>query len=382
MKEININHIDIDLDGDGIPEKYILKDKTLNALFQTLANIAFSSDYNDLINQPTSLPASDVYEWAKNIAKPEYTKNEIGLENVDNTSDLNKPVSIAQQKAIDDAYANSNGYTDQKISELINGAPTSLDTLGELAKAMTDNADVVSALEQAIGSKANQNEFDSHVGNDTIHITSSERNKWNSAISGTDDTKDNIVSFTSNDTTNPISWSDVSALTSGEKHTSIFTKISTMFKNIRYLYKLIGTTDISAIGNGTVTGGLSALNSNFINCLKKSDVVNNLTTTTTNVPLSASQGKVLNDKLSNLISNSIYTTTQKKSTGSDGTINTGLRVSARILLGAYDNNNGAYILIPFIYLGVWYLKAVSSGNLQSIQNVEISYSLILKDINS
>ena len=75
MKEVNINHIDIDMDGDGIPEKYILKDKTLNALFQTLANIAFSSDYNDLINQPTSLPASDVYEWAKNIAKPEYTKN-------------------------------------------------------------------------------------------------------------------------------------------------------------------------------------------------------------------------------------------------------------------------------------------------------------------
>lgn len=263
MKEVNINHIDMDLDGDGIPEKYILKDKALNALFLTLANIAFSSDYNDLINQPDSLPASDVYEWAKNIAKPEYTKNEIGLENVDNTSDLNKPVSIAQQKAIDDAYANSNGYTDQKISELINGAPTSLDTLGELAKAMTDNEDVVAALEQSIGSKANKNEFDSHVGNDTIHITSSERTKWNKAISGTDDTKDNVVSFTNNDTTNPTSWSDVSVLTSGEKHTSIFTKISTMFKNIRYLYKLIGTTDISAIGNGTITGGLSTLNSNF-----------------------------------------------------------------------------------------------------------------------
>lgn len=263
MNEIDINHIEIDLDGDGIPEKYILKDKALNELFLTLANIAFSSDYNDLINQPDSLPASDVYEWAKNIAKPEYTKNEIGLENIDNTSDLNKPVSIAQQKAIDDAYANSNGYTDQKISELINGAPTSLDTLGELAKAMTDNEDVVAALEQSIGSKANKNEFDSHVGNDTIHITSSERTKWNKAISGTDDTKDNIVSFTNNDTTNPTSWSDISVLTSGEKHTSIFTKISTMFKNIRYLYKLIGTTDISAIGNGTITGGLSTLNSSL-----------------------------------------------------------------------------------------------------------------------
>ena len=36
-----------------------------------------------------------------------------------------------------------------------------------------------------------------------------------------------------------------------------------MFKNIRWLYKMLGTTDISGIGNGTVTGGLSELNSNF-----------------------------------------------------------------------------------------------------------------------
>lgn len=33
--------------------------------------------------------------------------------------------------------------------------------------------------------------------------------------------------------------------------------------------------------------------------MTKSDVVNNLTTTTTNVPLSAAQGKVLNDNLTN-----------------------------------------------------------------------------------
>ena len=45
---------------------------------------------------------------------------------------------------------------------------------------------------------------------------------------------------------------------------------------------------------------INTLNSNFVNCLKKSDVVNNLTTTTTNVPLSAAQGKVLNDKITNL----------------------------------------------------------------------------------
>ncbi len=48
-------------------------------------------------------PASDVYDWAKAATKPTYTKSEIGLGNVDNTSDVDKPVSTAQQTAIDNA---------------------------------------------------------------------------------------------------------------------------------------------------------------------------------------------------------------------------------------------------------------------------------------
>ena len=79
----------------------------------------------------------------------------------------------------------------------------------------------------------------------------------------TGDSKDNTVSFTSADSTSPTAWTDVAALASGEKHSSLFNKISTMFKNVRYLYKMLGTTDISGIDNGTVTGGLSELNSNL-----------------------------------------------------------------------------------------------------------------------
>lgn len=109
------------------------------------------------------------------------TKSQVGLGNVDNTRDTNKPVSIAQQSAIDLAYANSNAYTDKKISELINGAPTTLDTLGEIAAAMAEHEDVVSAIDEAIGTKANQSELDTHTGNNTIHITPSERTSWNDA---------------------------------------------------------------------------------------------------------------------------------------------------------------------------------------------------------
>ena len=50
---------------------------------------------------PTSLPASDVSEWAKAANKPEYTKSEVGLSNVDNTSDKDKPISDATKKALD-----------------------------------------------------------------------------------------------------------------------------------------------------------------------------------------------------------------------------------------------------------------------------------------
>lgn len=109
------------------------------------------------------------------------TKSQIQLGNVDNTSDVDKPVSTAQQKAIDGAYANSNKYTDQKIADLINGAPETMDTLNEVADAIEKNKSVVEALDKSIGTKANQNELDTHTGNDTIHITSDERTKWNEA---------------------------------------------------------------------------------------------------------------------------------------------------------------------------------------------------------
>ena len=75
--------------------------------------------------------------------------------------------------------------------------------------------------------------------------------------------------FVAQDSTNVTQWTNVDVLTSGEKHSSVFNKISTMFKNIRYLYKMLGTADISTLGDGadigTVTGALSKLNSDLQN---------------------------------------------------------------------------------------------------------------------
>ena len=50
---------------------------------------------SDITDFPTSLPASDVYAWAKAASKPSYTKAEVGLGNVNNTADADKSVKYA-----------------------------------------------------------------------------------------------------------------------------------------------------------------------------------------------------------------------------------------------------------------------------------------------
>lgn len=72
------------------------------------------------------------------------------------------------------------------------------------------------------------------------------------------DTAKSYTTFDSADDKNPTTWSDVELLTSKEEQRSLFSKISTMFKNIRYLYKMLGTTDISQYSDGTVTGAVKA----------------------------------------------------------------------------------------------------------------------------
>lgn len=54
-------------------------------------------------------------------------------------------------------------------------------------------------------------------------------------------------------------------LTTGEKLSSILGKIKLSVKNLKSLIGLIGTTDISTIGDGTITGGLSDVNSKLGN---------------------------------------------------------------------------------------------------------------------
>ena len=95
------------------------------------------------------------------------------------TSDKVVHITVEERTAWDESYQNAVAYTDQQIAALINGAPETLDTLKEIADAMEQNKSVVEALNNAIGTKANQAEFNSHESNTTVHITAAERKKWN-----------------------------------------------------------------------------------------------------------------------------------------------------------------------------------------------------------
>ena len=83
--------------------------------------------------------------------------------------------------------------------------------------------------------------------------------KLNSAAG--DSIDEATMNFTSSDVEDgsATAWTSVPALASGEKHSAILGKVSQMFKNVRYLFKMFGTTDISGIGDGTATGAISAL---------------------------------------------------------------------------------------------------------------------------
>jgi len=77
-----------------------------------LSDVATSGDYDDLINKPTIPSAAPVDSVNGQIGVVVLDKTDIGLDNVDNTSDADKPISTATQTALDDKYDANNpaGY--------------------------------------------------------------------------------------------------------------------------------------------------------------------------------------------------------------------------------------------------------------------------------
>ncbi len=81
------------------------------------------------------------------------TAASLGLGNVDNTSDANKPVSTAQATAIANAKAEAIADATSQVNAVIASAPTALNTLDELAAALNDDANFASTVTTALDGK-------------------------------------------------------------------------------------------------------------------------------------------------------------------------------------------------------------------------------------
>ena len=68
-----------------------------------------------------------------------------------------------------------------------------------------------------------------------------------------------LSGFTSNDASTPTAWTSSDVILATDTNSSIFAKLTTMIKNVRWLYAKLGDTDFSATGSATVSGAISNL---------------------------------------------------------------------------------------------------------------------------
>ena len=81
-------------------------------------NISVTADGVISVNLSAYLKSDEISDWAKAENKPAYTASEVGLGNVDNTTDIDKPISIATQTALDGKSDTGHTHTVSDITDM------------------------------------------------------------------------------------------------------------------------------------------------------------------------------------------------------------------------------------------------------------------------
>jgi hypothetical protein len=122
-----------------------------------LGNVDNTSD----ANKPVSTAAQTALDLKAPLASPTFTgtvsgitKTMVGLGSVDNTADTAKPVSTAQATAIATAKSEAIADATSQVNALLTGAPAALNTLDELAAALGDDANFASTVTTNLAAKA------------------------------------------------------------------------------------------------------------------------------------------------------------------------------------------------------------------------------------
>lgn len=81
-------------------------------------NINVSDSGTISVDLSAYLKSDEISDWAKLSEKPTYTANEIGLGNVDNTADADKPISTATQTALEGKADTGHTHTVSDITDM------------------------------------------------------------------------------------------------------------------------------------------------------------------------------------------------------------------------------------------------------------------------
>lgn len=143
---------------------------------------------------PTSLPASDVYAWAKAATKPTYTYSEVGAQPAGSYATLDSSGKVPSSQLpsyVDDVLEYSGVASFPGTGET---GKIYVDTKTNLTYRWSGSAYVEISPSIALGEtsstayagdkgKTVATNLTNHTGNTTIHITAEERTKWNNAAS-------------------------------------------------------------------------------------------------------------------------------------------------------------------------------------------------------
>lgn len=237
-----------------------------------------STNGNILINGAETV----VYQHPTGTNPHGTTKSDVGLGNVDNTSDMNKPVSTAQQNAIDAVQSNLN-VVDDKVDDHIANTNihftaterTKLSNIAENANNYTHPTSGVSA-----------GTYKSVVVDSNGHVTSGS-NPTTLAGYGITDAEEKGAVNTHNSSDS--SHSDIRLLIS-----DVSTKLNN-FLNVNDTTKDQLSEIIALIDNNA--DDIEKITSGKVNV---SDIINNLTTNLGDKPLSAAQGVELKSLIDNM----------------------------------------------------------------------------------
>jgi hypothetical protein len=112
-------------------------------------------------SKPVSTAQQTALDLKANLSGPTFTgtvsgitKSMVGLGNVDDTADASKPVSTAQASAIATAKSEAIADATSQVNALLAGAPAALNTLDELAAALGDDANFATTVTTSLGLKA------------------------------------------------------------------------------------------------------------------------------------------------------------------------------------------------------------------------------------